>query len=161
MTLTLDGYTLFNEVRGYAKIDEGGKQVTVAMPINSISEGQHTLTFTVYDAAGNVATRDLSFVVVKPDAEAVLTVEESPARESATFNFEHKFTTEPTVKITVIDADKKVVWQQDVTSFPYVWDLNDANGNRLPAGIYQFFGTASTSSQYSGTEKSRLVIIDK
>ena len=161
MTLTLDGYTLFNEVRGYAKIDEGGKQVTVAMPINSISEGQHALTFTVYDAAGNVATRDLSFVVVKPDAEAVLTVEESPARESATFNFEHKFTTEPTVKITVIDADKKVVWQQDVTSFPYVWDLNDANGNRVPAGIYQFYGTASTSSQYSGTEKSRLVIIDK
>lgn len=161
MTLTLDNYTLFDEVRGFANITDGGKQLTLAMPITSISEGQHTLTLTIYDAAGNVATRDLSFVVVKPDAEAVLTVKESPARESATFNFEHKFADEPTVKITVIDADNKVVWQQDVTSFPYVWDLNDANGNRIPAGIYQFFGTASTSTQHSGTEKSRLVIIDK
>ena len=161
MALVLDGVSYYDEVRGYANIEDEGRMLKIGMPITSISEGQHSLTFTVYDAAGNVSTQTLSFVVVNPDAKAVLTVEESPARESATFNFEHMFASEPTVKITVIDANKKVVWQKDVTSFPYVWDLNDAEGKRIPAGVYQFYGTATTSSQNAGTQKTRLVIIDK
>ena len=161
MTLVLDGVSYYDEVRGYANIEDNGKKLSISMPVNSLTEGQHTLAFTVYDAAGNSSSQTVTFIVVNPDVKAVLTVAESPTRESATFNFEHKFASEPTVKITVINADKKIVWQKEVTSFPYVWDLNDASGNRIPAGVYQFYGTASTSSQNAGTEKSRLVIIDK
>ncbi len=161
MTLKLEDGTLFDQVKGFATISNNGENLDIALPLNNINEGQHSLTFFVCDAAGNSTSHSINFIVISAEGKASLSVNEHPAREMATFNLSHNFNAEPTVKITVMNAKKEIVWQQSVDSFPYEWNLNDNAGNRLPAGVYTFFGTATTDAQSGGTEINRLAIIDK
>ena len=66
----------------------------------------------------------------------------------------------PQVTIKVLDNVGNLVWNTTTTNFPYTWNLKDNNGNRLPAGVYKFYGTYKGSSSYGGTSIGRLIIID-
>ncbi|MGN0213647.1 MAG: type IX secretion system sortase PorU [Muribaculaceae bacterium] len=160
ITLLLDGVTYYDEVRGFTTTHDNGATLTIAMPMTAMKEGQHTLKITLSDAAGNSASQTISFIVVNEQSEATLDIDNTIASDKVTFSLTHKFATEPSVKIYVTDLRNKVVWSKTVDTFPYGWNLTDNDGQRLPAGVYQFFGTATSNSQSAGTAISKLTIIE-
>ena len=117
------------------------------------------MQYNVYDAAGNKATESISFLVGN-GSQLELNVEEEPAVTEATFDVTTSISTMPQVTIKVLDNVGNLVWNTTTTNFPYTWNLKDNNGNRLPAGVYKYYGTYKGSNSYGGTSIGRLIIID-
>ena len=161
LTLLLNGTKYNYEVRAFTTIGDNGASMSLAMPVTSLAEGEHTLKITIHDAAGNSSSQTISFIVVKAQVDAELTVDKTIATDKVTFTLSHKFATEPSVKIYVTDHSNRVVWSKTVDALEYEWDLTDNQGNRLPAGVYQFFGTATTAGQSAGTPISQLTILEQ
>ena len=68
--------------------------------------------------------------------------------------------TTPPVTIKVVDNVGELVWSTTTSNFPYSWDLKDSQGNRVPAGVYRFFGTYNDGINYGGTSMKHLIVID-
>ncbi len=159
MTLQLDGgKTTYPYVKNYSAMAQEGKTLAIEFPM-SLQNGKHTLTFTIYDAAGNKASRTISFMVGTTSSMEI-NVEEEPATEQATFNITTDVVTTPPVTIKVVDNVGELVWSTTTSNFPYSWDLKDSQGNRVPAGVYRFFGTYNDGINYGGTSMKHLIVID-
>ncbi len=158
-TLTLDGgKTTYPYVKNFTTLEDEGKALSVEFPMD-LQEGRHTLQYTVYDAAGNKTSETISFLVGN-DSKLDLTINEEPAMTEATFNIDGTFSTTPDVTIKVLDNVGNLVWSTTTANFPYTWNLTDNNGNRVPAGVYKFYGTYKGSGTYGGTEIGQMIIID-
>ena len=158
MSLLLDGgKTTYPYIKSYSTTSNDGKELAIEFPMD-LSEGRHTLQFNVYDAAGNKATETVSFLV-GTESQIELTVEEEPAVNEATFDIKTTLTS-PQVTIKVLDNVGNLVWNTTTDSFPYSWNLKDNNGNRVPAGIYKFFGTYKNSTSYGGTPIGHIIVIE-
>ncbi len=159
MSLLLDGgKTTYPYVQNYSAMSDEGKALAIEFPMK-LQEGRHTLQYNVYDAAGNKATESISFLVGN-GSQLELNVEEEPAVTEATFDVTTSISTMPQVTIKVLDNVGNLVWNTTTTNFPYTWNLKDKNGNRLPAGVYKYYGTYKGSNSYGGTSIGRLIIID-
>ena len=159
MSLLLDGgKTTYPYVQNYSAMSDEGKALAIEFPMK-LQEGRHTLQYNVYDAAGNKATESISFLVGN-GSQLELNVEEEPAVTEATFDVTTSISTMPQVTIKVLDNVGNLVWNTTTTNFPYTWNLKDNNGNRLPAGVYKYYGTYKGSNSYGGTSIGRLIIID-
>lgn len=159
MSLQLDGgKTTYPFVTSFTTLEDNGKALSIEFPMD-LTEGRHTLQYTVYDAAGNKATETISFLVGN-ESNLELTVDEEPAMTEATFNVVSTLPTTPDVTIKVLDNVGNLVWSTTTANFPYTWDLTDSNGNRLSAGVYKFFGTYKGNNTYGGTEIGHIIIID-
>ncbi|MBR2147155.1 MAG: hypothetical protein IJ925_07030, partial [Muribaculaceae bacterium] len=158
-SLQLDGgKTTYTYIKNHSIVTDNGKALAIEFPMN-LQVGRHTLKYEVYDAAGNKASQSISFIVGN-SSQASLTVDEVPAVNEATFNLDTSLSTIPQMTIKVLDNVGEVVWMKTTSSFPYTWDLNDNNGNRLPAGVYKFYGTYEGNGTYGGTEIGQMIIID-
>ena len=162
MKLLLDGgKRSFEDVACYATVDDGGKVVNIEFPLSSLSGGQHTLTYMVYDMLGNGATRTITFMVGQ-NSVADLVADKMPAFRDGTVNFdvETELTLVPDMVVRVTDATGKLMWMTNASSFPVTWDMKDMNGNRVPAGLYRYFGTYNDGVNYGGTPINRLIVLD-
>ena len=159
MNLQLDGgKTTFPYVMNYASFANDGKDLAVVFPMD-LEEGKHTLKFTVYDAAGNSANRSIAFMV-GTESQVSLEVEEEPAVDEATFNIVTSLDETPQVILKVLDTVGNVVWSTTTSSFPYTWNLKDNKGNRVPAGVYKFYGTYTGTTTYGGTNMGHIIVIE-
>ena len=161
MSLQLDGgRTTYSNLKSYASLTNEGKDLSIAFPVSGLSCGRHTITFTVYDAAGNHASRTISFQV-GPASKVTLGVDETPASEKATFTIERsEFKVNPAITLKVTDATGKIVWSKSTDTFPLTWNLKDNKGKRVPPGIYRYFGTYDAGIDYGGTVINHLIVID-
>lgn len=159
MSLMLDGgKTTFPYVGNYACLSNEGKSLQLEMPLD-LQEGRHTLEFKVYDVAGNMTSQNISFIVGN-DSQLTLTVDEEPAVAEATFNVVTPLSTIPQVTIKVIDSVGNLVWHTTTSNFPYSWNLKDDNGQRVPAGVYKFYGTYQGNTTYGGTPIGHMIVIE-
>lgn len=159
MALQLDGgKTTYPYVKNYCSTNDEGKTLAIEFPL-SLQIGRHTLTYTVYDAAGNKATRTISFLV-GTTSSMEMTVEEEPATDEATFNITTSLNTTPQVTIKVVDNVGELVWSTTTSDFPYTWNLKDKDGTRVPAGVYRFYGTYNDGVNYGGTPMGHIIVID-
>ena len=162
MTLVLDGgKTSCSDVSAYATATDGGHDLSIAYPLKNLVGGLHTLTYTVYDVAGNVAARTISFMVGQ-GSRATLVADKWPAYRdgTVTFDLETDISFTPVVTIHVTDATGKLVWKTSADSFPVTWNMQDMDGNRVPAGLYRYYGTYDNGTDFGGTPISRLIVID-
>ncbi|MBO4814709.1 MAG: type IX secretion system sortase PorU [Muribaculaceae bacterium] len=161
MTLVMDnGKKTYPEVKNFVKVDADGKSMHVDFPMSGLAEGEHMLTYTVYDAAGNSATRSITFVV-QSNTDVVLSVEEDPAITKATFDMSSDLKVAPVVTLKVTDATGNLVYKKEVPSFPYEWDLKDNNGQKVPAGLYRYFGNFNDGNgNYGGSDIKNLIVIE-
>jgi hypothetical protein len=60
----------------------------------------------------------------------------------------------------VTDAVGKLVWMTKTSSFPVQWDMRDMDGNKVPAGLYRYFGTYNDGVNYGGTSINKLIILE-
>ena len=157
MDIKLDaGIVSYNNVSSFSTMLEGGKILMVQMPMN-LTQGSHTLEYTVYDVGGNRASRTINFSVGGQNT-LELTVAEQPALRDATFNIETTFTTIPDVEIKVFDHMGYLKWHTTTSNFPYHWDLRTNSGSPLPAGVYHFYGKYNDGTTYGGTSTGTLII---
>ena len=161
MQLLLDGNkTVYYTVKDHAMCSDEGRKVNVAFPLSGLTTGHHTLTYIVSDVAGNSSSRTINFLVEQSNAIS-LAVEQVPAVTQATFDIaEMTLSALPDIKLCVTDAQGHLVWSTVSKDFPVKWNLNDNNGQRGPAGLYKFFGTYLSGSNYGGTTIENLIIID-
>jgi len=159
MKLVLDGgKTSYPYVKNYSTLNDEGKSLAVTFPME-LQEGQHLLQYTVYDAAGNAATRTISFMVGN-NSQVELSVEEEPAVEEATINATTTLAAIPPITLKVLDTVGNVVWSTTSSEFPVKWDLKDNSGNKVPAGIYKFYGTYNNGNNYGGTNIGHVIVIE-
>ena len=162
MKLQLDGgKQSFEDIACYANIADEGKAVHIEFPLSNLSEGLHTLTYTVYDMLGNSDSRTISFMVGQSSI-VDLAADKMPAflDGEVKFDVETELTLIPDVTVRVTDATGKLVWMTTTNNFPVVWDMTDMDGNKVPAGLYRYFGTYRDNVNYGGTAINRLIVLD-
>jgi len=62
--------------------------------------------------------------------------------------------------LRVTDATGKLVWMTKTSNFPVNWDMTDMDGNKVPAGLYRYFGTYNDGVNYGGTPINKLIVLD-
>ena len=162
MSLILDGgKSSYSDIASYVTVGDMGKLVDIKFPLSNLGEGLHTLTYSVFDLLGNYATRTITFMVGQSGAVTVM-ADKLPAYTNQEVNFdaETELPRMPETAITVTDATGKLVWKSAAGDFPVTWDLRDMNGNKVPAGLYRYFGTYSDGSNYGGTPINKLIVVD-
>ena len=162
MKLLLDGgKQSYEDVTCFATLDDGGKVVNIEYPVSSLSEGLHTLTYIVCDMLGNSASRTITFMVGQ-NTVANLVADKMPAFLDGVVNFdvETELTLVPDMIVRVTDATGKLMWMTHAESFPVAWDMTDMNGNKVPAGLYRYFGTYNDGVNYGGTSINKLIVLD-
>ena len=162
MSLVLDeGKNTYRDITCYAVVDDMGKLLNIEFPLDNIAEGIHTLTFTVYDIVGNKATRTITFMV-GVNGQFELVADKMPAYLNGEVNFDltSELTTSPEVIFRVTDATGNLVWMAKTSNFPLTWDMKDMNGNKVPAGLYRYFGTYDDGSNHGGTAIKKLIVLD-
>ncbi|MEG2218477.1 MAG: type IX secretion system sortase PorU [Muribaculaceae bacterium] len=160
MRLTLDKNITFPDITNYYSSISSEKTGRISYPLKDLTFGHHTLDFSINDLAGNNATSSISFYILPPNPASTLDVEESPAREKATFILNHEYNSAtPEVTIKVFDANNNLVWTKATTSFPHEWNLTDIKGNRIGEGIYTFNAIIKSNNQYGHTDTKKIVVI--
>ena len=162
MDLVLDGgKPSYADVSCYAVVDDGGRVVNIEYPLSNLTEGMHTLTYTVYDVKGNSKTRTITFVVGQNNS-STLTADKWPAYSNDVVNFdvETSLSRMPEFTVRVTDATGKLVWKSTTSSFPLAWDMKDMQGNRVPGGLYRYYGTYNDGQNYGGTAIRKLIVLD-
>ena len=162
MDLVLDGgKPSYADVSCYAVVDDGGRVVNIEYPLSNLTEGMHTLTYTVYDVKGNSKTRTITFVVGQNNS-STLTADKWPAYSNDVVNFdvETSLSRMPEFTVRVTDATGKLVWMTTTSSFPVTWNMRDMQGNKVPAGLYRYFGTYNDGVNYGGTPINKLIVLD-
>lgn len=169
MAIVLDRHTVFDDVDSYYQADserEGAGYVTY--PLNSLSTGEHTITFKVYDNATNVSERTLTFNVATTLDPVIreLYTDVNPASESVTFTvLLNSPNTKMNCRLEVFDLMGKRVWvseesqQLDIAgSMQKKWDLCDSAGRRVPRGIYLYRATVETAEGRYSSKTKKLAV---
>lgn len=131
---------------------------SLVFPLSNLTDGHHSVTFRVSNASGLTARSTIDFTVVSQPLEATLSVEEYPVRESATINLDCNVTDPVEGHLVVKDAQGRPIVRVDNPSFPYVWNLTDAGGNAVAAGLYTVEAYIRTGRLYGSAKPVQLVV---
>lgn len=158
MTVTLDGgKATFPQVKSYATMSENSTRLDVALPMQ-LEEGEHSIEYIVYDAAGNKTSRIINFVV-GTTSQVNLLVEEDLATSQATFLIDTPLAHDVTTEIKVLDTADHVVWSTTTDTFPCTWDLTNRRGKRVKPGVYKFHGRYKTQNgDHGGTNIGHIIV---
>lgn len=142
---------------------------TVMYQIPELSEGEHTLTFKVWDTEGNSSEKSTTFVVKKglePNIYQLYTTK-NPVRDEAKFYINHdRPNMVMNVTIVIYDLWGKELWRKQSEgksdmwkTEPITWDLTDASGKRVSPGIYIYKAYISTENSKSSTEAKKIAVL--
>lgn len=157
------GKSSCSDIMSYVTAGDEGKSLHVEYPLDNLTPGMHTLTFTACDLAGLTSTRTIT-IVVGQNNSATMTADKLPVYlDERTVNFDIKETnvtsnTEYVVRVT--DALGNLVWKTTTTAFPVAWNLTDLTGKQVPPGLYRYFGTYTDGFNYGGTPIGNLIVLD-
>ncbi|MDE6559393.1 MAG: type IX secretion system sortase PorU [Muribaculaceae bacterium] len=169
MTLVLDGKTVFNDVTAYFTPDPDDFTAgTIAYPLSDIAPGKHSLKFNVWDNSLNSTTAVLDFEVAVNKAPEIfaLSTDVNPAREKVNFTLSTDMPmAKMDCKIEVFDLNGKRVWSSEIDASTDIeagirvaWNLCDANGVRVPRGIYVYRATVTTPEGRAATKSYKLAV---
>lgn len=169
MTLKLDGARSINDVAfNYTPSADGSPSGTIAYPIESLAEGNHSLSLRVWDTSGNSATKTIDFFVEQGAKPKVFDIwaDVSPASVEANFYLSHNRPDAMlTVSLDIYDISGRHVWSTKVTdrsdmflSAPIHWDLTDMGGHRVSRGIYIYRATVSADGHDVTTSARRIAV---
>lgn len=160
LEVVLDGgIKSYAEARNIANVGNGGRTVSVALPIEGLSYGTHTLTFAVSDLAGNRASRSIDFVVDNTDNTAEVTADAKDARTSVTFAISHTLGSDAEATVTVTDAMHRTVWSTVTTADECEWNLTDMLGSRVAPGRYFYHCLVRNASGYAASQQQPIVVL--
>lgn len=169
LTLTLDGKKTYSDVSNFfTPSSEDPRSGSISYLLEDIEPGNHTLTLTAWDNAGNHSTSSLSFSVGAHANPVIygLTTDKNPATTSVTFIFtaeQPEAGTEYT--IDVFDLNGRRIWTNSSqinssadANVRVQWNLCDAAGHRVPRGIYLYRATITTSKGIVDSATKKLAV---
>lgn len=156
-TLVLDGSRNITDVAFVLTPDTDGG-ASVDLPLTDIADGPHTLTLKVNNYAGQSAERTIRFTAVNVAGEAVATVEEYPASDTATITFDSGLSGEITARLVIKDGLGHVAFTDDKATFPYRWNLRDSTGNDVADGPYTVEIYYTDGHRYGATPATPVVV---
>lgn len=147
MTIRIDNDAAMNDVsQRFAPTAADDHRGTITYPLQELADGTHTLTLTIFDAAGNRTESTIEFTVdsrVGPEIIDIYT-DANPATAQANFYITHNSPdANLTATICVYNLLGHMVWSTTqrvassmTTTAPITWRLNDNAGRRVSRGIY-------------------------
>ena len=160
-TLLLDnGATNYTLIKNFVTISDGGKMLQLDFPISGLTPGQHTLTFSAQDVAGNVTQRTINFMV---GGQRTISLKNADlvAIEEATIDLdETDIPNVPAMTLKVVNARGELVWSTDTAALPYTWNLTNNQGQRVAPGLYKLFGQYNDGTNYGGTNIMPIIVMD-
>ena len=169
ITLELDGKTYYDDVAQFYVPDEnepGKGRLTYSL--GEVSQGEHSLKFTVWDNANNSSTASLQFTISalwKPSIET-LTTDVNPATTSVNFIIGTDGTSGTMeCNIEVFDLWGRRVWRDTAPSLSgqttrtmLNWNLCDFGGSRVPEGIYLYRALIKTGNGATVSKTKKLIV---
>ena len=168
MTLTIDdseSYTL----NDYFYFDFGSyKSGTVGFQIPSLADGEHKLTFRVWDIYNNSTVSMLQFRVDKNAAPKVFDIDctNNPASTSTTFRITHDcIGSDVDMTVEIYDMSGRKLWTRRLQETPSSnvisldWDLTMSGGGRLGNGVYLYRVRMITKGGELKTKAKKLIIL--
>lgn len=151
MTIALDSSKKTAPIYNYDPANEANGIFNV--PFYDVDNGRHTIDVSISDLSGNIQRKTISFFVDnKLDRNLIIT---NPATATAV-NFDLDNSEDiKTAEIFVTDSKGNILYNTNVSSFPYEWNLTDNNGLRLTAGDYNAYAKINNI----GTEIKKIVIL--
>lgn len=142
---------------------------TVGFSIPTLPEGEHVLTFRIWDILNNPSVDTLRFTVVDGLKPKIVELFSSinPARINTQFILDHNFPeTQMDVEIRVYDLTGRAIWTHSekgssgyLKNYPVEWDLSYDNGSRVPPGIYIYRAAISTSTSKMATKAKKIIVV--
>lgn len=169
ITLELDGKIFFDDVAQYYVPDENDSGAgSLTYSLSDISQGKHSLKFTVWDNANNSTSEIIEFSISalwKPSIE-ILTTDVNPATSSVNFIVATDGATSSMgCHIEVFDLWGKRVWRGDAPSLSKStarttlgWDLCDFGGARVPGGVYIYRASVKTETGAIVSKSKKLIV---
>lgn len=144
---------------------------SVALALNTLPAGKHTLQLRAWDLFNNSSVAELSFVVV-PDLVPSIThlaLTPSPARfgQTSTFVIAHNFPgTALDVTLEVFNMQGQVVWKNSESvvcagnAYTYNWNVTASSGAAMPTGVYLCRASISSGSSGTATKTGKFIVIN-
>ena len=172
MSILLDDKRSFNDVPYYfTPASDGSPAGEIAYPIESLTEGAHSLRLRVFDTNGNSTSKTIDFFVREGLAPTIFDIytDANPATTEANFYLAHN---RPegmlTVTVSVYNLLGHKLWEQSstgrsdmFTSSPVTWDLTDGTGRRVPRGIYLYSATITADGENYSTGSRKIAVTSR
>ncbi len=169
MTMVIDEKKSISDVALYYQPSaDGSPSGKIVYPIETLTEGAHTLTLRVWDTTGNSASSTIDFNVSGNATAKIYNIytDSNPASTQANFYITSDRPEQMvTVNVTVYNLLGHPLWNRTVTgindmftSTPVVWDLTDSAGRRVPRGIYLYRATITDNGETFDTGSQRIAV---
>ncbi len=170
ITATLSGATnkTYSLNQFYEAPLSEGEFGTLTYKFYNLNEGEHLLTFRVWDIYNNSSSTTISFNVVKGKIIDIKNVVNypNPMSDNTNFTFEHnQRDNEIDINIKIYDIVGQLVKTIEETSYgttarinPISWDGTSDNGDKLPAGLYIYNVTVKNSLNEKTSGYSKIII---
>lgn len=144
--ILLDGKTIYSiPAQYFSPSPDDSRQGTFVYPLKDLSQGSHTLTFKIYDIAGNYSDTTITFSVVNSLIPEIVEVTTENTTTSINFNI---ITNSPYElvygAVEIYDLMGRKIWtgaskgDEYNTTMPLTWNLRDIGGRRVERGIYLY-----------------------
>ncbi len=167
MILLLDGCSIEENTLNYYNpiVNNDIPKGEFIYPLPQLSDGLHTLTFKVFDSLGNSSETTISFQIKDGNETYMISLEENPVTDYATLSCQSANGNEVTrlkqARISITDDLGEEIWTSisETNPFPLTWNLQDNNGERVPAGQYYCRGYFETTTGIIATPAKKIVVI--
>ena len=143
-------------VGNQAVIAGDGKTMDLTVPLYGLPAGKHEMQFTVYDLAGNAATRSATFYVGAMETPSLAAQNSGSA---TTFDLGGSLNSAAGVTLRVTDRTGNLVWSRDNATFPLTWNQRDSRGKAVKPGIYKAHAVIDHGDHATGTRAVDVVVV--
>lgn len=167
LTIIIDGQKVYDDVSSSFTVTPGNNLAgEIRYQLQELTPGQHELTLTVWDNAGNSSSKTIGFRVSENAIPVLYDVvpNAKPATTSVTFRLLHDSPGgEVASRIEIFDLGGKLIWMGETSSgadASVTWDLT-SNGHRVDRGIYLYRASVETPDGIRSTKTKKIAVAAK
>ncbi|MCH5327472.1 MAG: type IX secretion system sortase PorU [Coprobacter sp.] len=141
----------------------------VMFEIPALPDGEHLLTFKIWDTEGNSSEKTLTFISRKGMKPHIfeMYVDKNPVRDVARFYIRHdRPNTNMYVSMYIYNLFGEQVWtfkdegKSDMWTSPVIqWNLTDNAGRRVNPGVYVYKAMISTDDEHEATQAKKIIVL--
>lgn len=128
----VDRITMMSNLSKYTRKAADGS-VSLALPVEGLSEGNHTVELIIVNNAGKSARATVDFTASRTTPAPALNIHKDVVRGELEFNLSDA----STGTLIVSDSRGNTVARAENVAFPYVWDLCGTDGLPVASGHYK------------------------
>ncbi len=162
LSITIDDRWEIGNLSEFSTLADEGRRCHLAYKLSDLEPGLHTITLRAKDSNGHMGSRSITVCIGSPMLEGTLSAADEPARDSAIFTLAVANEIAGLSRtLVVMDAAGNEILSVPMEENTYEWDLCNAAGDRVPAGIYNAVCRLSAPGMSHGATAPCSVIVFK